>query len=297
MTAVPLSGWFDAPRSARRFLAMLTTLAAFAIWLTAAIADPAQPTDTGDIALPKGVHIDRLILPDGAAGPASVGFGVNSDGLPVVADGTQLRVPGESQPILDIAPRNIDDFSWMLGSQLLLISGDRLISPGPNGQLRELALSEAGMKVRRAGNEDAYVFGSAAEPANHDVFLLKPSGTMIKLATLASPILDVSGSGTSCYVAIGRRLLHIAEGETVAIVLEAPADITSIMAVDNGGVFFATKDGVSYANPRGSMFTFLPGFTGILRADARSLFVWNATEHRLLRIQDIGILEEALNKP
>ena len=229
MSAVPISA-FAEPCLVRWPLAVLTTLAAFAIWLTAAIADPAH-TDTGDIALPKGVHIDSLILPDGASGSATVGFGVNRDGLPVVADGTQLRILGEGQAILDIAPRKIDDFSWMLGAQLLLISGDRLISPGPNGQLRELALSATGMKVRRAGDDDAYVFGGAAEPANHDVFLVKPSGAMIKLATLPSPISDVSGFGTNCYVAIGKRLLHLAEGETVAIVLEAPSDITSIMAV------------------------------------------------------------------
>lgn len=294
MTTTHVSGALAAPHRCV-FPAALAVIATFAVWLTAAIADPVPPTSTGDITLPKDVRIDSLVLPDGTVAPGTVGFGVNANGVPVVADGTQLRVLGDTQTILDIAPRKIDDFSWMLAQQLLLISGDRLISPGQKGQLRELALPMNGMKVRRASGSDAYIFGGAGETASHDLYLAKPSGKMIKLASLPTPIADASGFELDSYLATGKRLLRIAKGRPVEIFLEADADITSIAAAVAGGVYFSTSDGVSYANRRGSIFPFLPGFTGILRTDAVSLYVWNAAERRLLRIQGISSLEAVLN--
>jgi hypothetical protein len=276
-----------------------------ALWLALAIvvrparADDGETLNAGDAALPRSAHMESLLIPDGETGSANSDLDVTAAGLPVVADGARLFALGSGKSVVDIAPFRIDDFAFMRGDgRLLLISGDRLISPGPDGPVQGPILPSSGMKVRPAGETTAFLFGGIVEPASHDLYMVRSDGMLAKLATMPSPIVDVSGfagdddgaASIDVFIATGRNVFRIVGRRPVKKVFEADADIFSIAATPNGAVFYATRNGVGYVDDDGPAVEFMRGHTGVVRTGGKSLYVWSPEERRLFRLGDIADL-------
>jgi hypothetical protein len=286
---------------ARGALLLAAILLASAVTPGLPRAEEGGKLEAGDVVLPAGVSIQSLLIPQDAAAPAGGGFDVAFRELPVVAEGTRLVALGDGKSVVDVAPYKIDDFAFTADGRLILVSGDTLISPGKDGPVKVGALSSSGMKLRAAGKFAAYLFGGKDEPGNHDVYLLRPGGELVKLATLPSPIADVSGVvledtfQMDTFAATGRKIYRIESDAPVELIFEAGADIVSIAKAGADGIYYATKNGVGYVDINRRAHEFMPGHTGVLRLWGDNLYVWSPDERRLLRIDGVLTSERWFN--
>ena len=229
-----------------------------------------------DISTPKNVKVSALLQPDGAkpsAASIAAAFDIDPDGLPAIADGTALKLIGTSQEMLSLGVLPIDDFAWMRDGKLLLITQSHLASLSPKGVVLSLELPTAGMRLRPAGNNTAYIFGGTSEPTNHTVYLFARDQTVTKLASLPSPVTAVAGDGTTTYIASDKTILRTAWNQPPRLLLETRDPLISLEVAPHEGLFYATKSSVGYIDRNGDASEFLRGEGGSLRLRGSTLFV------------------------
>jgi hypothetical protein len=245
-----------------------------------------------DVAVPKDVQVSTLLpFPDAAAGilAPDTGFDIDPDGLPVVADGTSLKVMGAKAPLMSLGKR-IDDFAWMRDGALLLVSENHLAGLGSGGLVIGLELPNPGMRIRPAGLDTAYVAGGASEPANHDVNLFARDKRIAKLATVPAPVSAIAGDGATTYVAIGAAVLRFSGTEPVRLLLQAPEPIVSLDKGPNG-LFYATAARVGYVTDDGNAYDFIVGQGGLLRVRGSSLYLLVHDGARLIRFNPVDAFD------
>lgn len=229
-----------------------------------------------NLALPKGVQAGAVMpLGDEKPKPPSpdTAFDVDPDGLPVIAQGTALKLFGAPRALLTLGGLAIDDFAFMRDGRPLFVSKGRLAALSPKGAMLGPALPAAGMRIRPAGDDTAYVFGGASEPENRNVYLFKRDGTVAKLASLPVAVTSVAGDETTTYVATDNMILKITLDQQPSLVLRASDPVLSIELAPQGGLFYSTRSAVGYIERNGGSTEFLRGDGGILRARKSQLFV------------------------
>lgn len=250
-----------------------------------------------DVVVPGGVDVSALYQPDQPAPknlPANAAFDVDPDGLPAIAAGTSLKLLGSSEELFNLGVLPIDDFAWMRDGRMLLVTENHLASLSPKGIALGPALPGAGMRVRPAGDNTAYVFGGTSEPANHNIYLFARDSTTTKLAILPSPVVAVAGDGMTTYVATDKAVLRIAFSEPARVLLETHEPIVSLEIAPRQGLFYATKASVGYIDSNGKAADFIRGEGGQLRLRGSTLFVLT-THGDLLRFGPADAFERANN--
>ncbi len=244
-----------------------------------ALLIPVQAIDaapTLDLAVPKGVQVNSFLqLGDvklTRVSPATA-FDVDPDGLPVVADGSSLKLLGSSRNLLALGSFNVDDFAWMRDGRLLLVTQDHLAALSPKGVVLGTVLPNAGMRIRPAGDDTAYVFGGPSQPQNHDVYLFKRDRTVAKLASLPVAVTAVAGNESTTYVAADKMILRITLNQPAVVVLQAQDPVISLETTAQDGVFYSTQSAVGYIDRDGRATEFLKGDGGLLRVRGSQLFV------------------------
>lgn len=246
-------------------------------------------------AIPAGVKSVMMIDADPAQPDTTAAtlFDVDPDGLPAIADGTALRLFGSSRQLIDLGGPRIEDFAWMRDGALLLVTGGRLAALSPSGIVQSLALPVAGMRIRPAGPDTAYVFGGAAAPVNRDVYLFARTGRIAKLATLPAPVTAVAGDGRTTYVAVERTILRIALDQPPRALVETRDPVVSLEAAADDALFYATRSSVGYLDRAGRATEFIRGDGGPLRTRGSTLFVL-LSGGNLLRLGPIDRFATAL---
>jgi hypothetical protein len=252
-------------------LSIAGTLVAALIPVQAISAEP-----TLDLAIPKGVQVNSF-LQLGDVKPTQVSprtaFDVDPDGLPVVAEGSSLELLGSSRNLVALGNFNIDDFAWMRDGRLLLVTQGHLAALSPKGVVLGTALPSAGMRIRPAGEDTAYVFGGPSEPQNHDVYLFKRDRTVAKLANLPVAVTAVAGNESTTYVAADKMILRITLNQPAVVVLQAQDPVISLETTPQDGLFYSTQSTVGYIDRDGGATEFLKGDGGLLRVRESQLFV------------------------
>ncbi len=246
-----------------------------------------------EVVAPKGVEVSVMVAPPGLQSLAASrlpAFDINPDGLPVFADGSNLRVFGSPNALATAGSAPIGNFAWMRDGALLLTTGSRLAGLGPKGVELGPETPVANMRVRPAGADTAYVFGGDREPDNHDVYLFSRDGRIAKLASLPSPVTDVAGDGGLTYIASGLALLRLKEGRPVQVVFKTPDPIVSL-AEDSGRLFYATTSSVGFLSRDGAAQDFIRGGGGLVRLHGDALFVMLANGSGILRFRPVSKFE------
>jgi hypothetical protein len=253
--------------------------------LCAVAAEPAL-----DVAIPKDVQVSTLFQPGEVkpgALPVNAAFDVDPDGLPSIADKTSLKLLGSSQQLLTLGVLAIDDFAWMRDDRLLLVTQNHLASLSPKGLVLSLALPGAGMRVRPAGENTAYLFGGSTEPENHDVYLFARDATVTKLASMPAPVTAVAGDGITSYIATDKTILRIALNQPVRALLQTRDPIVSLEIAPREGLFYATTSSVGYIGRDSNAYEFIRGEGGLLRIRGSMLFIL-MSNGQLLRFGPVG---------
>lgn len=248
---------------------------------------------SGEFATPKDVTVDILVsLPRDMTKSRDLNnFDLGPDGVPIVLDGPDLLVLGANKKFHTFSDLSVSNFAWMRNGSLLVVSQDQLADLGPGGLTLGPTLPSTQMRIRAAGANTAYVFGGANEPGNHNVYVLARDKTFLKLITLPTPVVDVTGDGATHYIATSRSLLRIGVPDGIAILLQTSDDIISIASSSQGGVFYATRTGVGYVEKSGAPFEFIRGQSGVLRVQGSSLYFLATPGPQLFRIGPIERFE------
>lgn len=250
------------------------------------------------VAVPRGVEVSTLLpIPDGALVTLSSGsaFDIDPDGLPVIADGPGLKVMGAAAPLAAFGTAPVEDFAWMRDGALLLLIQHHLAGLGPKGLVLSLEVPAAGMHIRPAGPDTAYIFGGRDEPGNHNVYLFGRDGKIAKLVTVPGPVSAVAGDGALTYVATGQTVLRFAGKEPVRLMLQAPEPIISLEAGPRG-LFYSAAARTGYVTADGTAYDFVRGQGGTLRLRGNALYLLVSDGPHLIRFSPVDAFETALGE-
>lgn len=245
------------------------------------------------LVVPRNVEVSTLLIPPGstpAAPGSNLAFDIDPDGLPVFADGPNLKVFGSPRPLATAGSKPIEDFAWMSDGALVLLTQGRLAGLGPKGVELGPATPAPDMRVRPAGKNAAYIFGGAHEPANHDVYLFERTGRIAKLFAAPGPVTAVAGDGKTSYVATERTLIRLAEGKPAKVVLKTADPIISVDVAPQG-LFYATASSVGYLSRAGVAYDFLRGAGGAVRVRGSALFLLLRDDGKVIRFKPIEAFE------
>jgi hypothetical protein len=272
---------------------------------TLTISSPAraQPVSSFDLAVPKSVNISVLVIDQGSeAGKQldTLPFDVAPDGLPLVADGSALRIMGTAKKSVSVEGGPISDLASLPDGTLALITQKGAAMLTNKGLKLMVPLAEAGMHIRGAGEDIAYVFGAGKQPGTWSIFLLNRNGSFSRYAELQVPVTDVTGDGSTTYVASGRTILRIESGVPAKAILNTSEDIASVAWVSGGGLFYTTSSTVGYLTGNGTAYDFMLAGNARVRIRGDSLFLLIPTspesdEPKLVRFTPASGFEEFVN--
>jgi hypothetical protein len=248
-------------------------------------------------------------------------FDVGPDGVPLVAvdDGLWalgpssatkiLRVPFEAIPDPQVPEglRNdtyeslqsfhIDDFAW--ADDALLYLGTITLGEFPQSsriyglveggamKIVDSGLPSSPMSIRPAGPRAVYVYDDKS------IYVVQMGGQVAKVANFETRIDSVTGDGRNTYVASDKTvyLIELAlTSRSPRVVFETNCTIVSLIHVEQGGLFYATRCGIGYFDGRDRSRQFVRGAGGQLRIHSGALYVLLQTEPTILLLSPIDAL-------
>jgi hypothetical protein len=188
--------------------------------------------------------------------------------------------------VVVVAP-NVSSFVSM-GSNLLVLRGDRLGEVTPRGLRDVLRLPTAGMRLARCGPGNELCVWK-----KDDTHLLRldPHGRLTSWLTLIEPVVGVAPTrGGAVYVAT-RGVVYRVLGTQSNVAIRPPPELGALVSVASdpatGELFFATRDRV-YAMRGAQAVALTRGLGGVLCSVASTLYVFDEARSVILGLETAG---------
>ena len=179
-------------------------------------------------------------------------FSMDSNGQPWLSFGhvvVALKIEEKKEPPspLLVAPGTvIDQFAWTSDGVPLVVSGRRLGTVGLQGFVPMIDLPSDHMRLVAAPGDFCYLFGGDNA---RNLLLVQKDGGIRHLFEAEGPITAVAGYGEHTFVAVGKAVYRLTQGELVELLGELRSDVLSIAPNSATSVFYATGTTVGYLSP------------------------------------------------
>ncbi len=159
--------------------------------------------------------------------------------------------------------KDIDDFVWLDGGDLQIISGNLLGTVevalkhehSPKGLLLvhfkpELKLPVNSPRFTQAGPHGIYIWGSNPKTSKNEIYFFSASGKAIQVLFASDEKIGaVGGDGVRTFAAVDHLILELSKKKMTGLYQDPKNPIQSLNYSKSMGLFYRTASGVSYLNP------------------------------------------------
>jgi hypothetical protein len=246
----------------------------------------------GQVAVNSTILLTPRIVRDNAL-RLDGSFDVSPDGAVVLRTGDNLFDLNARVRLLKADFPGLESFAFTPDGALLTISHQKLGFLQAGSVLERVALPASGMALaagprRASGPGEVYLFGGTSE-SNKAIYMYEAGGAYRKLLEGGGPISALAAVGNDLFFAIDNAvyLARLGEHLRLAVLLPEAAPISSL-AADSSGVLYVAAGQAVYALAGARVVLLSPTAGSSIKYHAGSLYVLNAAQGVLVRLDSLS---------